>query len=263
MAALAATVTRGDRWGWLDPKTLAALAIALSAGPFLVHRARTRLGTPLDVDLFRVRSYAAANGVSFLSQAAFFAFFFSIPLFLIEVWHWSILKAGFAIALNQLSAAVVGLSAGRWADRNGHSGVIIAGGVVAGIGYGWLAFAADAEPQLWAVMVPSFVVGGVGSMLDWQHDLGGRLSPTSTTVGWVGLRARTTSPAVWARPPVRSRRSPSSATDSVSMRSIGSGFLRLFDRAVLPGLGHGDALHTRSCASDAFINGVGGPRGWV
>ena len=91
--------------------------------------------------------------------------FTTAPLFLIDVWRWSTLEAGFALALNQVSAAVVGIAAGRWADRNGHTGVIVAGGVLGAIGHGWLAWAAGAEVQVWSVLVPSFVVGGVGSML--------------------------------------------------------------------------------------------------
>jgi EmrB/QacA subfamily drug resistance transporter len=165
VAAVAVVVVKGDQWGWLDPTTLTFLVVAAVSAPLLVHRARTRVGTPLDVDLFSIRSYASASVVSFLSQAAFFSFFFSAPLFLIDVWEWSTLQAGFAMALNQISAAVVGISAGRWADRNGHSGVIVAGGALGAVGHGWLAWAAGPEVDAWLVMVPSFVIGGVGSML--------------------------------------------------------------------------------------------------
>jgi NTE family protein len=165
VAAIAVVVTQGDGWGWGDQKTLVFVTVVLISAPTLLYRAKHHIGTPLDLDLFQVRSYASASVVSFLSQAAFFSFFFSIPLFLIEIWEWSTIEAGFAIALNQLSAAVVGISAGRWADRHGHSGVIIAGGVVAGVGYAWLAFGAGPDPEVWTVLFPAFIVGGCGSMM--------------------------------------------------------------------------------------------------
>lgn len=164
VGAISLVVTKGDQWGWGSGGTILAIVVALVSGPLLVHRARTRVGTPLDVDLFQVRSFASASVVSFLSQAAFFSFFFSAPLFLIDVWEWSTLQAGFAIALNQVSAAVVGIAGGRWADRNGHRGIIVLGGVLGALGHGWLAFAADASVDVWMVLFPSFVVGGVGSM---------------------------------------------------------------------------------------------------
>lgn len=164
VGAIALVVTKGDQWGWTNARTVAAVGVAAISGPVLLQRARTRTGTPLDVDLFAVRSYASSSVVSFLSQAAFFSFFFSAPLFLIDIWGWSTVQAGFAIALNQFSAAVVGISGGRWADRNGHRGIIVLGGVLGALGHGWLAFAAGPTVEFWTVLVPAFVVGGVGSM---------------------------------------------------------------------------------------------------
>lgn len=165
VAAMAVAVTRGDRWGWTTAPTFAFVALSVASGVLLLHRARNHPGAPFDPSLFSIRSYASASAVSFLSQAAFFSFFFSVPLYLIDVWEWTTLEAGFAVALNQFAAAVVGLSAGRFADRHGHHGVIVAGGVIAGIGYGWLAAGAGADPAPWTVLFPSFVVGGVGSMM--------------------------------------------------------------------------------------------------
>jgi MFS family permease len=103
--------------------------------------------------------------VARLSQAGFFGFFFSIPLLLIDVWGWTTLEAGLAIAFNQFISAIVGLPAGRRSDRDGHTGVIVIGGLVAAAGYAWLALGVGAEPSVWSVLVPSFVLAGVGSMM--------------------------------------------------------------------------------------------------
>jgi EmrB/QacA subfamily drug resistance transporter len=165
VAAIALVVTKSDQWGWGSTRSLTALGVAIVAAPLLIHRARTRTGTPLDVDLFRIRSFASASVVSFFSQAAFFSFFFSLPVFLIDVWEWSTLETGFAVALNQVSAAIVGVWAGRQADRRGFIGVVVWGGVLGTIGYGWLAFGAGPEVDAWRVLFPALIIGGMGSML--------------------------------------------------------------------------------------------------
>ena len=38
-------------------------------------------------------------------------------------------------------------------------------GVVAGVGYAWLAFGAGPDPEVWTVLFPAFIVGGCGSMM--------------------------------------------------------------------------------------------------
>ena len=165
VGALAVVVTQGDEWGWWTTATLSFAVVAVVSGWAVLQRARTRPGSLLDLALFRVRSYASANVVSVLSQAGFFSFFFSLPLFLIDVWGWTTFEAGMAVALNQISAAVVGIPAGRRADQRGPVGVVAVGGVVAAVGYGWLALGTGADPAVGAVLVPALVLGGVGSMM--------------------------------------------------------------------------------------------------
>lgn len=165
VASAAVVVTQGDDWGWGSPATLIFAALAVASGPAVIGRARTHPGALLDLALYRVRSYASANVVSFLSQAGFFSFFFSIPLFLVDVWGWTTWEAGLAVALNQVAAAVVGLPAGRRADAHGHVGVVSAGGLLSALGYGWLALGAGEAVELWVILVPALVVGGFGSMM--------------------------------------------------------------------------------------------------
>lgn len=165
VAAAALAVSQGDDWGWTSPATIAAIVIPVIVGPLLVGRARHDPDAVLDVEVFSIRTYSTATVISVLSQAGFFAFFFSIPLLLIDVWGWSTLEAGMAIAFNQFISAVVGMPAGRRSDRAGHSGVIVTGGLIAAVGYGWLALGVGAEASVWSVVVPSFVLTGVGSMM--------------------------------------------------------------------------------------------------
>ena len=165
VGSLAVVATQGDDWGWLTATTLSFAVVATVSGWLVLRRSRRHPGSLLDLALFRVRSYATSNVVSVLSQAGFFSFFFSLPLFLIDVWGWSTFEAGLAVALNQAAAAVVGIPAGRRADLRGPVGVVSAGGLVAAVGYAWLAAGAGADEAFWTVLAPSLVLGGMGSMM--------------------------------------------------------------------------------------------------
>ena len=165
VASGALAVSQGDEWGWTSPATLAAIGVVVVTGPLLFRRARHDPDAVLDVEVFSVRSFSTSTVVSVLSQAGFFAFFFSLPLLLIDVWGWSTLEAGLALAFNQAVSAVVGLPAGRRADRRGPVGVIVVGGVIAAVGYGWLALGVDEEPALSTLLVPTLILAGAGSMM--------------------------------------------------------------------------------------------------
>ena len=61
----------------------------------------------LELHLFRVRSFAVACAGVGIFSLGFYALLLSNILFLTGVWHYSILKAGFAVTPGPLMAAVV------------------------------------------------------------------------------------------------------------------------------------------------------------
>src|SRR4051794_7762009 len=98
VAALTLGLVKGNQWGWADARTVAAVvAGAAGLAAFALHTARRR--NPLvDKALFRVRPFTGASVAALLFSAAFGAMLLSIVLWDEEVWGWSALRTGLAIA---------------------------------------------------------------------------------------------------------------------------------------------------------------------
>lgn len=164
IGAAALALSKARDWGVVDTRTAMAIVAALIAAPMLLRRSATVAGSLLDLSLFRIRSYAYGSVASIFTQAGFFAFFFTAPLFFTEVWQYSVLAAGFALALHQGTSAVCGFPLGRLADQIGASRVVGVGGLVAAASFVWLILVVSTQPSFLVAILPAFVIGGIGTM---------------------------------------------------------------------------------------------------
>jgi EmrB/QacA subfamily drug resistance transporter len=156
-------LVKGDTWGWGDPRTLASLAAALAAiALFAAHTAWDK--RPLiDPTLFKLRPFTGASVVAILFSAAFGAMLLSRVLWLQEVWHWSPLATGLAIAPGPIMVPVFSfLVAGRLTDRLGAGWVIGIGSTVFAVGIAWWAFAMSSRPDYVEQMLGGMLLTGIG-----------------------------------------------------------------------------------------------------
>src|SRR5204863_7680430 len=129
-------------WGWADPRTLAALATGgLGIGLFALHCVRHR--NPLiDRSLFRLRPFTGASAVALFFSAAFGAMLLSRVLWMQDVWHWSALTTGLAIAPGPIMVPLFAFRvAGRLSARIGPGRVIALGSSIFATGSAWWALA--------------------------------------------------------------------------------------------------------------------------
>lgn len=134
LAAAAATtlyaVVESDTNGWTSSRTgVILLAGLLLLGAFIVHQRRTASPT-LDLGLFRLGNFRWGNIAMLAYSAGFSAMFFGSILFLVDVWGWSITRAGIAIAPGPLAAALLAPRFGALAGRIGQRPLVIAGGLL-------------------------------------------------------------------------------------------------------------------------------------
>jgi len=160
----ALVLTKVRTWGALDLRILVGMVVSLVCGALLLHRSRSAPGSLIDLTLFSIKSYSVGSVASVFTQVGFFAFFFTAPLFFTEVWGYSVLAAGFALAFHQGVAAVVGLPLGRFADRVGVRLIVGFGGLTAAVSFALMVAFVDTTPNLWLAIIPAFVLGGIGTM---------------------------------------------------------------------------------------------------
>src|SRR4051794_34139054 len=162
VGALSLAIVQAPDWGWGSDRVIAAFAVAAAALAGFVRRSATHPHPVVELELFRVRSFAAAClGVGIFSLG-FYALLLSGILFLTGVWHYSILKAGFAVTPGPLMAATASAAAGRIADRYGQRVVAAPGGLVFALGCLVLVAGVDATPAYLTAYLPATLLTGTG-----------------------------------------------------------------------------------------------------
>ena len=155
-------LVQSELWGWTDPRTIGAILGGLAVlGAFVAHQ-RATTAPALDMELFAIRNFSWGNAATFAFGTAFTAMFFSSILFLTDVWDYSILRAGFAVAPGPALVAVLAPQMGRVAGKIGQRPLLLAGGVVFSIGGAWrLAFLGGTADYV-ADYLPSMLFTGLG-----------------------------------------------------------------------------------------------------
>ena len=133
----------------------------------------------LRLDIFRHRRFTIATVNQLGSQFAIFAFFFWMPLFLINVWGWSAAGVGWAVAI-PLVMSMNSVPIGRFADRHGYRGVLAVGGLFGAGGLAWCYLVVGDGPAFWSQLFPGLLLFGWGI---------GMVGITSASAALAGLEA--------------------------------------------------------------------------
>ncbi len=126
-------IVESDNAGWASPQTLGVLSLGLVLlGAFIVSQRRTDSPT-LDLELFSLGNFRWGNLAMFSFSMSFVAMFFGLILFLVNVWEWSVLKAGLGVAPGPALAAILAARFGKLAGQIGQRPLVLVGGLVAGL----------------------------------------------------------------------------------------------------------------------------------
>jgi EmrB/QacA subfamily drug resistance transporter len=163
VGALTLGLVEGNGWGWGSVRVIAALAGALILiGAFVAHTARHH--NPLiDPGLFRIRAFTGASAVALLFSISFGAMLLSVVLWDQQVWGWSALQTGLALAPGPLMVPLFSfLVAGRLIARYGPGPVIGGGATLFAAGVASWALLAGVRPDYAGEIVPGMLMTGAG-----------------------------------------------------------------------------------------------------
>jgi EmrB/QacA subfamily drug resistance transporter len=162
VAGLALGIVKGPDWGWADARTLAALVAGVTLLVAVTRRSERHPAPVIESSLFRVRSFSVAVGGTFLFSLSFYALLLSNILFLTGVWHYSVLKAGFAVTPGPIMAALSAGPGGRLSDRFGQRVVAIPGLLLFASGCALFALTLGGEPHYARDFLPATLLTGTG-----------------------------------------------------------------------------------------------------
>ncbi|MGW2562418.1 MFS transporter [Streptomyces sp. NPDC001514] len=162
VAALSGALVQAPDWGWTSGRTVLLLALAVISGAAFVHRSLRHPRPLFELDLLRLPRFGAANAGSLVFGVAFAIMLLSNVLWCQEVWHWSALRTGLALAPGPALVPVVTLLTARAAQRFGHGPLVATGGLLFTGGMVWFACFASVRPDYLRDLLPNQLLTGAG-----------------------------------------------------------------------------------------------------
>jgi EmrB/QacA subfamily drug resistance transporter len=164
IGAVALGVVQSPAWGWSSGRVIGCLAggMIVLAG-FAVRSAR-HPSPVLPVPLLRVPGFTPASLCSLLFAVPFAASLLSIVVWAEQVWHWSPLATGFAVAPGPLVVPAFGLLVGPALLKRVGSGLVAtAGSAIFAGGIAWWIAAMHAHADYLHMFGGMLLIGvGVG-----------------------------------------------------------------------------------------------------
>jgi EmrB/QacA subfamily drug resistance transporter len=162
VAAVTGALVEAPSWGWTAPRTIGLLVIAVVGAAVFVRRCATHRNPMVELHLLRVRRFAIANIATVLFSAAFAIMLLSNALWCQDVWHYSALRTGLAMAPGPAMVPIVTFASARLVQRVGSGPVAAVGSVLFGAALMWRVGLAGTAPDYVRDLLPSMIIGGVG-----------------------------------------------------------------------------------------------------
>src|SRR5438132_1284830 len=160
LVLIALAIVQSGEWGWSSPRTVGALLGGIALLGAFVARCAT-VGNPvLPLDLFSERGFRWANLGQLLYGTGFTIMFFGNVQFLREVWGYSPVRTGLAMAPGPLVVFLLAPRFGRLAGRIGQRPILIPGGLIYAAAAVFLLSRVDSFPRYVAVWLPYVLWSG-------------------------------------------------------------------------------------------------------
>ncbi|MFJ3256511.1 MFS transporter [Streptomyces sp. NPDC086771] len=162
IGALALALVKADAWGWSSPRVLVALvATAVLAAGFWMRSAR-HPAPVVELPMLRTPVFATATLAALLFTVAFAAMLLTSVLWCQQVWGYSAIRTGLAVAPGPLVVPALAVLSGPVVRRLGAGRTAAVGCLLFAAGLAWWAVALGAAPAYASDFLPGMLVTGIG-----------------------------------------------------------------------------------------------------
>ncbi len=162
VGGVALGLVKSPEWGWTSARTTASLASGALGIALFWWRSRQHHSPIVQPALMKVRAFAWSNVTAAAFSAAFAAGLLASVLWLQDVWGYSPLRTGLAIAPGPVMVPLVAGLTQRFAARVPAGRVAAAGCALFGGAYALLPMVIGQSPSYAQQFLPLWLVGGVG-----------------------------------------------------------------------------------------------------
>jgi EmrB/QacA subfamily drug resistance transporter len=162
IGALALGLVQAPEWGWTSPRTIVALVLAVAAVALFWVRSLRHPMPVVEPALLRVPAFAWSNATAILFSVGFAANLLLAVLWMQQVWGYSPIRTGLAIAPGPLMVPIFAAVAQALAGRVPVGRLAAFGSLLVGVGAVLVAASVGAEPAYATEILPGWLIGGVG-----------------------------------------------------------------------------------------------------
>ncbi|GHB11127.1 MFS transporter [Streptomyces tendae] len=162
IGTLALGLVRADDWGWASPGVVGSLAAAALLGAVFWWRSARHPVPVVEIPMLRIRAFGVATLSALLFTVAFAAVLLTSVLWCQQVWGYSAIRTGLAIAPGPLVVPVVTVLSGPVIRRFGAGVTSMTGCLLIAVGVGWWTAALGIDPHYLARFFPGMLITGVG-----------------------------------------------------------------------------------------------------
>ena len=186
---LALGLVKSPEWGWGSARTFASLAGAVVLAAIFVWQSRRHVSPVIDPALLRVRTFRWANAAMLIFNVAFAANLLVGILWMQQVWGWSALTTGFAVAVGPVFVPITAALTHRLLPGVTPARLVAIGSLLCAVGAALMAVRMGVEPNYLTGYLPGWILGGVGVgfalpnlMAGATHDLPPAQSATGSAI---------------------------------------------------------------------------------
>ncbi len=162
IGALTLGLVEGPSWGWGAGRTDTAWALTVLAFIGFLASSRRHPVPVIDPSLLRVRAFAWSNVTSLLFAAPFAAALLTNILWMQQVWGYSAIRTGFAIAPGPLMVPIFAAVAHRLAAHVPIGRIVAVGCLLVGAGGVLTSLSVGSVPNYATSVLPGWLIGGIG-----------------------------------------------------------------------------------------------------
>ncbi len=162
MGLLALAIVEGPTWGWASPGVIGSFVGAAVFIPAFLWRSWRHPVPVLDLRVFRARTVWSANLANLFLSMAGTSIWLVWPLFLTNIWGYSLLKTGLAITPGPVNAGIWALIVGRIIDRHGPRMLVTIGCGFPLVATLWFATQLGTEPEYLTGFLPGILLFSTG-----------------------------------------------------------------------------------------------------
>ncbi|MEV7422578.1 MFS transporter [Streptomyces sp. NPDC091212] len=162
IGALALGLVKSDSWGWSSPKVLVSLLAAAALTAAFVLRSARHAAPIVELPMLRTPAFAAATVAALFFTAAFAAMLLTAVLWCQQVWGYSAIRTGLAIAPGPLVVPLLAVRSGPLVRRFGAGRTAALGCLLFAAGLAWWATVLGTDPHYATGLLPGMLLTGIG-----------------------------------------------------------------------------------------------------